>query len=243
MWRVGLAEAEERSAVEWRAPGCGWRDASAWCSAARWSAGAGSRLGLPGRGQTRKADRSSSRPMPQGRCPGPRDNRYRQIAPDGCGWSAARSVTSDPAQPRRGIGAHPHLLGSATVPTRSDLLGLRFPSDGSTLAMTDKSHHVWTYNAQTLTPLKSAQIGDEGPANLDTPIAFSPMEALAVGARLRTVVLCCGCSILGPCGHSWTGSRDGHIAGVRLSGWAYSADGRFLAAGLHFGKGLTLEVL
>ena len=234
-----LAEAEERSAVELaRARGRMVRRLRLALGGAMVLLVLALVSGFLAVGQTRKADRSS-------------------LSADAARIGAQALVTTDIAKSllmavagarldpspvtQRNLDAalaqHPQLVGSATVPTRSDLSGLAISSDGSTLAMTDKSHHVWTYNAQTLTPLKSAQIGDEGPANFDTPIAFSPTgDSLAVGAPpsdAGPLLRLLDPGTLRPLTDQLEGwpHRWGQIVGL-----AYSADGRFLAAGLDVGQ-------
>jgi WD40 repeat protein/DNA-binding SARP family transcriptional activator len=135
------------------------------------------------------------------------------------------------------LAQHPLLIGSVTTPTSGALSGVAISPDGRTLAVSDKTHHVWTYDARTLAPLEDAQIGDPFPTNFDTPIAFSPIGvSLAVGAppsREDPLVRLLDPTTLQPLPDQLSGWPD---RWGQLVGLAYSGDGRFLAASVDVGR-------
>ena len=135
------------------------------------------------------------------------------------------------------LAEHPQLVDSVTVPARSPLSLLSVSPDGRTVAVADKSHHVWTYDAHTLNPIIDTQVGRSQPSWYDTPLAFSPAgDSLAVGGPpgRRGLVRLLHPHTLLPLRHQlrgWPG-RWAEVVGL-----AYSADGRSLAVDLDFPPG------
>lgn len=130
------------------------------------------------------------------------------------------------------LAKHPELVGSFAVPTSSALGWLDVSPNGGTVAVADNAHHVWTYDTHTLEARAHTQIGDETPANYDTPVAFSPSgRSLAVGAPpgRGALVRLLDPRTLRPLPHQLGGwpHRWGQVWSI-----AYSADGRFLAASI-----------
>jgi WD40 repeat protein/DNA-binding SARP family transcriptional activator len=129
------------------------------------------------------------------------------------------------------VAQHPDLVGSITVPTGANASSVAVSPDGGQLAVADTAHHVWTYDAHTLTPITDAQVGAATPTSAGMPLAYSPAGGvLAVGAP--------------PSRDDLVRLLDPHtlkpIPG-RLVGWpplwgqlvslGYSANGKYLAAG------------
>lgn len=130
------------------------------------------------------------------------------------------------------------LIDSVTVPGLNTLSRLAVSPDGATLAVADRSHRISTYDARTLDPVRTAQLGSSRPSNFETPLAFDPTgHSLAAGAapgRHRLVTLL-DPRTLRPLPHQLGGWPHRWAEVVNL---AYSADGRSLAVMLTLPHGL-----
>ena len=130
------------------------------------------------------------------------------------------------------LAQHPELVDTVTAPSTGRLSSVAASPDGRRIAVTDNAHHVWTYDARTLTPVADTQIGRDTTANYDTPLAYNPAgDVLAVGGPPGSgrLVHLLDADTLQPLPDQlggWPG-RWAQVVGV-----AFTPDGRYLTASL-----------
>ena len=234
---IELAEAEEQSAVELaRARGRMVRRLRVALGGATVLLVLALVAGFIAEGQTRKADRSALA------ADAGRVGAQALVTTDVSG-SLLRAVAGarlDPSpETERDLDAvvaqHPDLIGSVSLPGQGSTSFLAASPDGRALAVADTSHHLWTYDAQTLAPRADTQIGTTDPASADTLLAYSPTaRVLAVGTPPSgggALVRLLDPRTLQPLTRQLGGwPRQPHLLG-QLVGLGYSANGRYLAAG------------
>jgi WD40 repeat protein len=132
------------------------------------------------------------------------------------------------------VAQHPQLIGSVNVPAKGGSSSLAVSPDGRTLAVTDASHHIWTYDAHTLAHLAEAQIGSRTPASAGTLLDYSPTgQALAVGSPPSAhgpFVRLLDPRTLKPLPHQLHGWPRLPQRWGQLDGLGYSPNGKYLAA-------------
>jgi WD40 repeat protein len=153
--------------------------------------------------------------------------------------AAARLTPSTQAQENldAALAQRPQLVDSTSVPAGSPLSMLGMSPDGSTFAVADRSHHVWTYDSSNLDPIGDTQVGRSQPSNFDTPVAYDPTgHSLAVGAApgRRGLVRLLDPHTLAPLPHQLSGWPD---RWAEVVGFAYSADGRHFAVSVTYPNG------